>query len=405
MSKVVRVQDGDYKLVVGSENSEGHIIFDTNPQNGSSNQGKVTITGDLEVLGKTTTIESEDLSLKDNIIYLNVGETGTGVSALKGGKSGIQIDRGSLPDVTVLWNETVASRNPQLGVDQLGTFVFSDVSNNLKAIATNSINSFGGNLALISSGTGVVTVSGTADYEARVLNYSKLALEFQISTVSRSLNTAVVTTVTPHGLVVGDLVDVICTSNVTFSGISITVGTVPNGNTFTYNNAGPNIVPGIPGSASGSVRPSPIIDDDIIPNMKAVADYARVAAAFTVSNKIQEQDTRVQVKDLDISGVSEITFDVNGIQRALINSNGLFSGNINIRNNNIVNIATDNILFDSVLNIPNRISTPSTPSGYVKLYSKNTPGTGGTGLYFVNTIGTNDELISKTKALLYSLIL
>jgi hypothetical protein len=33
------------------------------------------------------------------------------------------------------------------------------------------------------------------------------------------------------------------------------------------------------------------------------------------------------------------------------------------------------------------------------------PGTGGTGLFFVNTEGTRDELISKTKALLYSLIL
>jgi hypothetical protein len=68
---------------------------------------------------------------------------------------------------------------------------------------------------------------------------------------------------------------------------------------------------------------------------------------------------------------------------------------------------------DTALNIKNWTqTTPSvtypggtTPNGYVRIYSTDTPGTGGTGLYFVNAIGTNDELISKTKALLYSLIL
>jgi hypothetical protein len=57
------------------------------------------------------------------------------------------------------------------------------------------------------------------------------------------------------------------------------------------------------------------------------------------------------------------------------------------------------------LSIANRSGTPSTPIGYVKVFSRNNPGTGGTGLFFTNTVGTTDELISKTKALLYSLIL
>jgi hypothetical protein len=404
MSKIIRVQSGDYKIIVGSSSSTGNIIFDTNPQGEEVSLGKVTINGDLEVFGNTTTIESEDLFIKDRLITLNVGETGAGVSTTDP-TSGVRIDRGSLPDTTILWNELVPSRNPVTGTNQLGTFVFSDTNNNLKAIATNSINTFGGNLALISSGTGVVTVSGTTYYERRVLNYTNLSTEFEISTVSRSSGIATVVTTTPHGLTLQSVVDVICTSNATFSGVTIDVDTVPNGNTFTYTNAGADVSAGVSGSASGVVRPSPIIDDDTIPNMRAVADYTRAAATFTVSNRIQEQDTKVQVKDFDIGGVSEITFDINGVQKALINTNGLFSGNINIKNNNIINTANDNILFDSVLNIPNRTALPSTPTGYVKLYSKNVPGTGGTGLYFVNTIGTNDELISKTKALLYSLIL
>jgi hypothetical protein len=150
---------------------------------------------------------------------------------------------------------------------------------------------------------------------------------------------------------------------------------------------------------------NPIYNFNTIPNMRAVADYVRASAKFFVPTKIQELDTKVEVKDFDVSGVSEISFDVNGTEKALINDGGLFVGNINIYNNNIANIANDNILFDSVLSIPNKTAVPSTPTSHVKLYSKVLPGTGGTGLYFVNTIGTNDELISKTKALLYSLIL
>ena len=88
-----------------------------------------------------------------------------------------------------------------------------------------------------------------------------------------------------------------------------------------------------------------------------------------------------------------------------IDNFGLTVGNIQITNNTIANISNDNVIIDNVLNIANRVTTHTTPTGYVKLYSKAIPGTGGTGLYFVNTLGTNDELISKTKALLYSLIL
>jgi hypothetical protein len=80
-------------------------------------------------------------------------------------------------------------------------------------------------------------------------------------------------------------------------------------------------------------------------------------------------------------------------------------GNIQITTNGISNISNDNIIIDNVLNIQNRIGTPSTPVGYVKLFSKNAPGNGGTGLFFVNTLGTTDELISKTRALLISLII
>jgi len=409
MSKIVRVQGGDYKVIVGSETTPGYITFDTNPITGSGVQGKVTITGDLEVLGNTTTITSEDLSIFDNIIYVNRGEEGAGVSTL-GSTSGIQIDRGSLLDVSFLWDELLTS-NVSLSGGSLttseGTFVFRNASSVLQPIATNSINSGNNNLVLLSSGgSGVVTVAGTADYERRVLDYDRLNIILDINAVRRVSGVATVVTDTPHDLAEGDRVFVSCNSNGTFSsqiGESFTVVATPTADSFTYANPGLNVATistTVP--ANGTVRVNPVLNDDIIPNMRAIADYTNLGLS---SSKIFENDTKVQVKDFDTSGVSEILFTVDGLQRAVINNNGFIVDNIRIKDNNISNVSNDNILIDNVLNIANKISVPSTPSGYVKVYSKSTPGTGGTGLYFVNTIGTNDELISKTKALLYSLIL
>lgn len=408
MSKIVRVQGGDYKLVVGSTTTPGYITLDTNPTGTVGVQGKVTVTGDLEVLGNTTTVQSETLTIKDNIIYLNVGETNAGVATL-GTSSGFTIDRGTLPDTSFLWDETVTSEDPTgaLAGDPDGTFVFQDANSNLRAIATNSINTLDGGLAIEvgADASKAIYVVNTSNYETRIFDYSKLTTLYIISRVERISNIVTVYTTLPHGMIAGQRVTVNCTSNPSINVILADITGAPTLTSFTYSNAGLDIPLGAPGSAGGTVRPDAIIDDDRIPNTKAVVDFANNAVLGATFNKIQENNTKVQTYDFDTSGVSKITFEIDGGQRAVINNNGLTVDNIRILNNNISNTSNDNILIDNVLNLANRASTPTTPSGYVKLYSKSAPGTGGTGLYFVNTLGTNDELISKTKALLYSLIL
>ena len=50
MSKIVRVQGGDYRIVVGSQGNPGTIYLDTSPStNRTFPQGDVIITGDLTV--------------------------------------------------------------------------------------------------------------------------------------------------------------------------------------------------------------------------------------------------------------------------------------------------------------------------------------------------------------------
>jgi len=55
------------------------------------------------------------------------------------------------------------------------------------------------------------------------------------------------------------------------------------------------------------------------------------------------------------------------------------------------------------LNLDNKSSNPGSTAGTNKVYSKSTIGAGNTGLYFVNTT-TSDELVSKKRALLFSMI-
>jgi len=65
--------------------------------------GDVTIGGDLTVLGTTSTLDTVNMTIEDNIIILNSGETGAGVTL---GSAGLEIERGTLTNAFWLWDET-----------------------------------------------------------------------------------------------------------------------------------------------------------------------------------------------------------------------------------------------------------------------------------------------------------
>ena len=70
---------------------------------GNTTVNNLTVTGNLNVSGTTTTVNSQNLDVKDNIIEINKGETGAGVSK---GTAGIKIDRGSNPDFLIIYDES-----------------------------------------------------------------------------------------------------------------------------------------------------------------------------------------------------------------------------------------------------------------------------------------------------------
>lgn len=149
MSKIVKVSESDYRVRV---QSSGSITLDT-----GVNTGTVYITGNLEVQGTTTTINTADLTIEDNIILLNKGETGAGVTE---GTSGLEIDRGSLDNAQFLWDESIDKFVIQLDTGTLSGIVVGN-------IATNPLT----NLEFdMQSGGGTLRITNSTGYESRVLD-------------------------------------------------------------------------------------------------------------------------------------------------------------------------------------------------------------------------------------------
>ena len=147
MSKYLDVPNGNYKVSV---QTGGTIFLDT-----GLDTGTVEISGNLLVRGDQTTVNTAQLDIEDNIITLNSGETGAGITL---NDAGFRINRGTLPDSFFKYDEDVAG------------FIAIDEASQLISLATNEIDSRSQNL-LLNAGTSTVNVSPTVDYERKVFTY------------------------------------------------------------------------------------------------------------------------------------------------------------------------------------------------------------------------------------------
>lgn len=344
MSKVLRVSDGNYKIIVDnpSDVNGGIITLDTTGGY-TSDRGKVVITGDLEVKGITTTVESTVTTIADNILTLNSGQQGAGVSPSLNFHAGIEIDRGSFPNALVLFDETVPYVTG--GSSGIGSFVFENETGQLLPVSFNSLNAQG--TLYITTPNSAINVAGTVNYEENVFTY-----------------------------VNGSIVD----------------------------------------SGSGIV-----INNDHIPNTKAVFDFVNYAFDTIFQVAIEEGDTRLETSDFDISGLeSTISATVDGVLIANFYSNRIELSDIKIQNNEISTVnsnqelilsspGTGSVKIKDILEIVETPTdddvsiNPSAPQEGIKIYSKS-EAEGGTGLYFVNKNNTQDEIISRNRSLLFSML-
>jgi hypothetical protein len=369
--KEVKRTSGDWHV-----QSEEDIHLET--QFASGNNGTVYVWGNLRVIGETTTIESNDLSISDKILVLNKGEPGLSNSTVPGvtgdGISGISVARGG----------SIIGINPTTGEPIYG----SDSNANL-VFNQNKTWSYAG-----------ITTQGM--------------WEALIGTPTGGVGE-------PSGITISAI-----RTGATNRDLSL-LGEENSGSTVTLS--------GVVGYRQRLVSRN---NPDDIPN-KAYVDYEienqldrrRLQLNFRNANQVmvQRATTNLEFVDTDVPGYTGITepqlnLSIGGNSWTQFYNNRVRFGDILILDSNQITMETKDLKLvlstspgpgaavkPSVeiksslsLEIDNFYQVPNFESTNIKLYAK-AKAEGNTGLYFVNSEGIRDELPSKRRSFFASLML
>ena len=112
---------------------------------GTTIDSELTVTGNLTITGTTTTVSTTNTTVTDNIVVYNSGEAGAGVAG-GAGKSGIEIDRGSLANAQFVFDE--ADDKFKVSLDAGATFnnLMVTSSSGLTVVVDDTTPQLGGNL-------------------------------------------------------------------------------------------------------------------------------------------------------------------------------------------------------------------------------------------------------------------
>ena len=343
MGQFLRV-NGDYNIRAGDG---AKITLDTGP---AASGGSVRVTGDLVVEGQTLNVAAANLNITDNIIKINDGETGAGITLVY---SGLEVERGSLSNASLLYDETadtwlIANNSAP------GPFNYDESNLRLRRIYTNPTTD-DGDLTLIGTGSGVVKVFGTTAYELQVTHDDDLPNKKYVD--DSILNNPTFQIVAPQGQ---DTRVIIADKEIT-PDISTTAGSLTY---FTAQTGYPNI-----GESSVSV----------------IVDNALVGQFF---------NNRLEISDLELGGGVD--------SNEITTKNGITNLNIFVRTQGTGKLQTNYAIQLEKIGV-----TPAYVSNNILVYG-DTPGVGTSGVWFVNDSAEaakqNGELISKNKALVFSMI-
>jgi len=349
MGQFLRV-NGDYNIRAGDG---AKITLDTGP---AVSGGSVRVTGNLIVDGDALNVNTTNLNVEDNIISLNTGEIGPGVTLIY---SGIEIQRGDTSAVTpqnnasFLYDESTDSWILAHGTAP-GPFNFDASSLRLKQILTNNTTD-SGDLTLIGTGTGVVKVIGTANYEDQVTHDDDL----------------------PNKKYVDDAI----LNNPTFQ---------------------------IAAPQSQDTRVV-IADKDISPNDAAEPGSLAYFTATTTYNTNGESAVSVIVDGTLVGQFYKNRFETGDLEIGGGPDRNEITSRASITNENIYvrTQGTGKLQTNYAMQLEKIGTVPGYVSNNLLLYAA-APSIGTTGVYFVNdsaeTAKQNGELISKNKALVFSML-
>ena len=349
MGQFLRV-NGDYNIRAGDG---AKITLDTGP---AVSGGSVRVTGNLVVEGDTFNVSTTNLNIEDNIISLNTGEVGPGVSLIY---SGIEIQRGDTSaaspqnNASFLYDESTDSWILAHGTAP-GPFNFDASSLRLKQILTNSTTD-AGDLTLIGTGTGVVKVIGTINYEDQITHDDDL----------------------PNKKYVDDAI---------------------------LNN--PTFQIAAPQSQDTKVV---IADKDISPNDASEPGSLAYFAATTTHSTNGESAVSVIVDGALVGQFYANRFEIGDIEIGGGPDRNEITSRASITNENIYvrTQGTGKLQTNYAMQLEKIGTVPGYVSDNVLLYAA-APSIGTTGVYFVNDSAEaakqNGELISKNKALVFSML-
>lgn len=120
------------------------VVSNVTVTGSSTVNGNMIVAGNLTVTGTTTAVNTTDLNIADNIIVVNSGETGLGVTA---GTAGIQFARGQLQSYQLVYRESD------------DTLQFGPIGSTATVATVNGSGAFVGN---ITGSASYATTAGTA---------------------------------------------------------------------------------------------------------------------------------------------------------------------------------------------------------------------------------------------------
>jgi hypothetical protein len=413
MSRILKVGQSNYTVQV---QSGGAITLDT-----GFKTGQVYVSGDLIVEGNTTTVESSTLTVKDNIIYLNTGEAGNGVTL---GSAGIQIDRGNYQDAIFTYDETVAGYNSTAyyvpATSSTGHLITLNTTNGL---TLNAKIQFLGNV----TDTGL---TAGADYYIKTIGSGATANRITVSTSLGGAEYTGVLTKTGLSLTVNVLAQfgtwILKTADGALSNLTLK-GIVTDATTnFTFdmhNSSNVLRVVNAPGYENYVTQPNDI------PNKKFINDYVLAVGGIAIVDRIFKPSPSDPYNSA--AGLTQVLADSTNVQfsfnngaglvtKAYFSASGLTLNDINVNQTTVTGIGSDNLKLTTLnstyveiqktLELTDQAAMETVVDpGKTKLYSRSdlttlsqTPGR--TGIFFKNTIG-GDELISKNRAVLLSILL
>ena len=148
--------------------------------------GNLTVTGNVISNGTQFTVNSTTVTTADNVIVLNKGEVGTGVT---NNIAGLQIDRGSASDFQFVFDESIDKfKSGFVGgaFENIATETYVDASVN--ALATRVTAAENSGSGLDTSMNAVETRLTTAEADINVLDTSMNAVETRLTTAEADIN-------------------------------------------------------------------------------------------------------------------------------------------------------------------------------------------------------------------------